>query len=76
MAARLYFFRWLDEQKAKDDAEKARKEEERAAEKARKEQERALAKREADFAAARDGLDFLRNEYGHDAVMEGGNHPI
>jgi hypothetical protein len=73
---RLDFFRWLDEQKAKDDAEKARKEEERAAEKARKEQEKALAKREGDFANARADLDALRMEYGVDAVLIGVIQPF
>lgn len=76
MATRLYFFRWLDEQKAKDDAEKARREEEKAAEQARKERERALAKRKEAFAAALASLLDLQREHGLNAVMDGVIRPF
>ena len=76
MATRLWFFRWLDEQKANDDADKARKEEEKAAEKARKEEEKALTKRNEAFAALLQSLLFLQGEYGFDAVMDGVIQPF
>lgn len=76
MATRLYFFRWLDDQKTKNDQEQARKEEEKNAEKARKEEEKRLNKRNEAFAAMLESLLFLQREYGFNAVLDGVIQPF
>lgn len=66
---RQAFFAWLDEQKTREDAEKARKEAEREADKQRKEQEKFNTARDNALKTILGTLLFLTSEYGVDAVM-------
>lgn len=70
------FFAWLDEQKTREEAEKARKEEEQAAEKARIELKKREATRDKALSTVLETLLFLNKEYGFDSVLQGVIQPF
>ena len=69
-AERKAFFDWLDAQKAKDDAEKARKAAEAEAEKQRKVEEAKARRMESERADFMDYLNATAQEWGSDSVRK------